>query len=201
MPSTLFTIGHSNRPLEDFIALLEEHRVTALCDVRSVPYSRRHPQFNREPLREALQSRGIEYLFFGDELGARAKDRSCYVNGKAVYQKIAATALFKDGLERIRLNMQKGPVPALMCAEKDPMTCHRAILVCRYLRGEGFEIRHIIGRGTTETQTDLEKRLVAHLKLQPDLFQDAAPDALTGRAYDLQADKIEYGEKGKREEG
>jgi len=68
-----------------------------------MPYSSRNPQFNREPLKKALKSHGIDYVFLGEELGARSKDPSCYVDGKAIYQKIAALSLFKNGLERIRL--------------------------------------------------------------------------------------------------
>ncbi len=195
MPSTLFTIGHSNRSLDEFLSLLRQYSVTALCDVRSAPYSRRYPQFNREPLKEAVRSAGIEYLFLGDELGARARDRSCYVDGKAMHSRIASTAAFKGGLERIRLGMEKGYLLALMCAERDPMTCHRSILICRNLRDQDLAIRHIIDRDATETQADLETRLLDHLKLLPDLFEDARPEALIERAYDLQSDRIAYVEK------
>lgn len=128
MTNSLFTIGYSGRSMDDFIALLEEHKITALCDVRSLPYSSRNPEFNRESLKKALKSRNIEYVFLGEELGARPKDPSCYTEGKAIYQKIAATTLFKSGLERIKVGMEKGFVLALMCAEKDPMNCHRSIL-------------------------------------------------------------------------
>ena len=164
-----------------------------------MPYSSRNPQFNREPLQKVLKSHNIEFVFLGDELGARSKDLSCYVDGKAIFQKIAATTLFKNGLERIRLGMQKNFVLALMCAEKDPMTCHRAILICRHLRGPGIDIRHIIDHETTETQTDLEKRLIAQLTLHPDMFKDTDPSALIERAYDMQGDRIAYVDKGERE--
>jgi uncharacterized protein (DUF488 family) len=199
MTETLFTIGYSNRSIEDLIALLKQHKITALCDVRSAPYSSRNPQFNRELLKQSLKSHNIEYVFLGEELGARPKDLSCYVEGKAIYQKIAATNLFKKGLERIKLGMQKGYVLALMCAEKDPMTCHRTILICRNLRGQGVDIQHIIDDQTIETQTDLEKRLIAQLKLHPDMFKDTDPNALIERAYYVQGDRIAYVEKGERE--
>ncbi len=199
MTETLFTIGYSNRSIGDFIALLKQHKITALCDVRSAPYSSRNPQFNREIFKQSLKSHNIEYVFLGEELGARPKDLSCYVEGKAIYQKIAATNLFKKGLERIKLGMQKGYVLALMCAEKDPMMCHRTILICRNLRGQSIEIKHIIDDQTIETQTDLEKRLIAQLKLHPDMFKDTDPNALIERAYDVQGDRIAYVEKGERE--
>ncbi len=199
MINTLFTIGYANRAIDDFIVLIKQHKITALCDVRSMPYSSRHPDFNREPLKKALKSHNIEYVFLGDELGARPKDPSCYINGKAIYQRIAATTSFKNGLERIRFGMQKGFVLALMCAEKDPMTCHRSILICRNLRGQGIDIRHIIDHETTETQADLEKRLITQLKLHPDMFKDADSNALIERAYDVQGDRIAFVEKSDRE--
>ncbi len=94
MVDTLFTIGYSGRTIDDLVGLLKQHRITALCDVRSMPYSSRNPQFNREPLKKVLKSHNIEYVFLGEELGARPKDPSCYVDGKAIYQKIACSALF-----------------------------------------------------------------------------------------------------------
>jgi uncharacterized protein (DUF488 family) len=200
MTNTLFTIGYSGRSIDKFIALLEQHKMTALCDVRSVPYSGRNPQFNRELLKKVLKSHNIEYVFLGEELGARPRDPSCYVDGKAVYQKIAESPLFKNGLERIRAGMQKDYVLALMCAEKDPMACHRSILICRNLRDWLIDIRHIIDHDTTETQADLENRLIAQLKLYPDLFKDTDPNALIKRAYEVQGDRIAYVEKDEREQ-
>ncbi len=105
--------------------------------------------------------------------------------------------MFKNGLERIRLGLEKKYVLALMCAEKDPMTCHRSILVCRHLRGRQIAIRHIIDYEMTDTQADLEQRLIAQLKLHPDMFQDADPNGLIERAYEIQADRIAYVETSK----
>jgi len=200
MTNTLFTIGYSSRSIDNLIALLEHHKITALCDVRSVPYSSRNPQFNRELLKKVLKSHDIKYIFLGEELGARPKDPSCYVDGKALYQKIAESTLFKNGLERIRLGMQKDYVLALMCAEKDPMACHRSILICRNLHDSLIDIRHIIDHNTTETQADLEKRLIAQLKLYPDLFKDTDPNALIEHAYEVQGDRMAYVEKAEREQ-
>jgi uncharacterized protein (DUF488 family) len=200
MTNKLFTIGYSGRSIDNFIALLEQHKITALCDVRSVPYSSRNPQFNREVLKKVLLSHNIEYVFLGEELGARPKDPSCYVDGKVVYQKLAESTLFKNGLDRIRLGMQKDYVLALMCAEKDPMACHRSILICRNLCGPLVDIRHIIDHNAIETQADLEKRLITHLKLHPDLFKDTNPNALVERAYETQGDRIAYAEKAEWEQ-
>jgi uncharacterized protein (DUF488 family) len=200
MTGTLLTIGYSGRTLDDFVALLVQHKITALCDVRSVPYSSRNPQFNREPLKRALKVHNIDYVFLGEELGARPKDPSCYVAGKAIYQKIASSPLFKNGLERIESGVRKGYVLALMCAEKDPMMCHRSILICRNLRGRQISFLHIIDHETSETQSDLEKRLVAELKVKPDLFKDTDANAVIERAYDIQGDRIAYVEKAEMEQ-
>ena len=199
MITTLFTIGYSGRSLDEFIALLEQYKITALCDVRSMPYSRRNPQFNRESLQQDLKSRNIDYVFLGEELGARSKDPSSYVDGKAIYGKIAELPLFKQGLERIKLGMEKDYILALMCAEKDPLSCHRSILICRNLRDANIDIRHIIDNKSIETQYDLEQRLVKLLKIYPDLFTDTEPSALVERAYEIQGDRIAYVEKDGKE--
>lgn len=101
-PNFVFTIGHSTQPIERFIGLLEQHRITAVCDVRSAPYSRRNPQFNREKLKHSLHGFGISYVFLGKELGARTDDSSCYLDGKVQFDILASTALFRTGLERVR---------------------------------------------------------------------------------------------------
>src|SRR5437773_2453789 len=115
----VFTIGHSAHDLEHFTALLVRHNVTAVADVRSMPYSRVNPQFNRETLKQHLLRAGIAYVFLGKELGARSEDPSCYVNGKVQYGLLAETDLFRKGLDRVCVGMHKYRL-ALMCAEKDP---------------------------------------------------------------------------------
>jgi uncharacterized protein (DUF488 family) len=155
----LFTIGHSNHGIESFIRLLHLHCVTALTDVRSHPYSRYLPHFNQAELKLALSNAEIRYVFLGRELGARSSDPSCYVDGKAVYENIAATKLFSEGIKRILKGSEDYKI-ALMCAEQDPITCHRAILVCQHLRKENSNIKHILKNGDIETHDALEKRLL-----------------------------------------
>src|SRR5262245_25862717 len=119
----LFTIGHSNHPIERFVALLQQHTIAAVADVRSVPYSRRHPQFSREALARSLAAAGIDYLFLGDALGARPKDPACFVDGRADYDRIAARPEFAAGFARVRAEAGRARV-ALMCAEREPLDCH-----------------------------------------------------------------------------
>ena len=155
----LFTIGHSNHSIAEFIALLQQHEITALADVRSYPYSRYLPHFNQDYLKKALQEVAIAYVFLGKELGARPQNQACYINGKAVYEKIAATPEFTVGLERICKGAERYQI-ALMCAEQDPITCHRAILVSPCLKNRGLEIQHIGKTGNLENHALLEERLL-----------------------------------------
>ncbi len=119
--SIIFTIGHSTHSAEVFLALLRQHGVEAVADVRSSPFSRFNPQFNREPLEQFLKANGIWYVFLGKELGARSEDRSCYLDGRVQYGRLAQTALFQSGLDRVQQGAARYRV-ALMCAEKEPLT-------------------------------------------------------------------------------
>lgn len=187
----IYTIGHSNHPIERFSALLQGQGVDALADVRSTPYSRFNPQFNREKLRSALASAGIRYVFLGEELGARTKDPSCYdEHGRVSYTKLAQTALFRDGIERLRSGSQDHRI-AIMCAERDPLECHRTILVARALERAGAAVAHILADGSLEPHEDLMQRLASQLQLGgDDLFRD--PRAVKEQAYETQGARIAY---------
>lgn len=186
----LYTIGHSDHTLEAFLALLRAHAIGAIADVRSQPYSRRHPQFSRESLQTALRDAGIRYVFLGRECGARTEDRSCYEAGQVQYERLAQTAPFQAGIERVRSGAQRYRV-ALMCAERDPLTCHRSILVSRELVAQGLEVTHILADGALETQAQALQRLREQLGMQqPDLFHDEAE--LEALAYRRQGERIAY---------
>ncbi|MBN1662330.1 MAG: DUF488 domain-containing protein [Deltaproteobacteria bacterium] len=186
----LFTIGHSVHTSEHFMELLNKHKINALCDVRSSPYSRFTPQFNREFLKEDAAKRRILYLYLGAELGPRSADPACYENGKVRYRRLAEKDIFRQGLIRLRKGMAANRM-ALMCAEKDPLMCHRMILICRHLRGDDIRIRHILEDGSLEDNGDSEKRLMKLLKIDPaDLF--STEEEQIQRAYDLQGEKIAY---------
>lgn len=190
MIKELFTIGHSNHQVERFIDLLQMHSINAICDVRSHPYSRHNPQFNLEVLQPRLKENNIAYVFLGSELGARSNDKSCYSNGKVQFNCLSQTHVFKEGIKRVKTGMDSYRV-ALLCAEKDPLMCHRTILICRYMRNEGVLIKHILADGSIETNAELEERLMGLLKIpQDDLFMDH--EQLVNRAYDMQSDKIAY---------
>ena len=129
---TIYTIGHSTHEIGTFVALLMKHGIDAIADVRSAPYSRRQPQFNCKALANVLRSHGIAYVFLGRELGARSDDPACYEKGRVKHRLLARTPLFLSGIERIRDGSHRMNI-ALMCAEREPLDCHRTILVARQL--------------------------------------------------------------------
>lgn len=187
MSYPLSTIGHSDSDQACLVKTLDNYGVDAVVDVRSSPYSRRNPQFNREALRHALRGARIRYLFLGRELGARREEPECYVDGQAKYSLIEQTEGFRLGLERLRVGLQRFHI-ALLCAEHDPITCHRMILVCKCMRKDVGEIRHIRRDGTYETNEQAEKRLLHALGLKSAFASPAVID----QAYKLQADRIAY---------
>ncbi len=188
--NSLYTIGHSNHPIERFLELLNRHGITAVGDVRSHPYSQYNPQFNRENLRRSLKDHGIAYVYLGRELGPRSEDPFCYVDGRVQYDRLARTEAFRRGVERLFAGLQTYRI-ALLCAEKDPTTCHRMILICRVLRTESLDIVHILEDGSTETLRASEMRLLQTLKM-PQLRLFESVDDLILRAYDAQARRIAY---------
>ncbi|MFZ5556429.1 MAG: DUF488 family protein [Pseudomonadota bacterium] len=188
--ASLFTIGHSTHPIGVFLSLLTRHGISAVCDVRSSPYSRMNPQFDRESLKASLRQAGIAYVFLGKELGARSNDPSCYESGKVQYERLAKTPAFQDGLQRIRDGLKTFRV-ALMCAEKDPLECHRTILIARHLSSQGLEVQHILSNGELEPHQAAMTRLLRTLKLSEDDMFKSRSDVLDD-AYRLQAERIAY---------
>jgi hypothetical protein len=156
----ILTIGHSNHPWHRFLELLEANEVACILDVRSIPASRRYPHFNRTAFERSLKDAGIGYRFLGDRLGGRPKDTVCYAGGAVDYARVAASQTFRDGLDEAA-TLSRERRCCLLCAEKDPLDCHRAILVARHLAPKGFSVSHIHGDGTVESQAAFEKRLVA----------------------------------------
>jgi uncharacterized protein (DUF488 family) len=197
MSDAVHTIGHSTHSIERFMALLRQYSVTALCDVRSRPYSRMNPQFNREPLKKDLRKAGIKYVFLGEELGARSEDKSCYRNGQVQYDLLAKTALFRRGIDRIKDGVRQYHV-VLMCAEKEPLECHRTILVARRLFEEGVPVMHIHADGHVEEQSQAIERLITMLRVPTaDMFR--SHDAVVSDAYVHQAERIAYREQASSE--
>jgi uncharacterized protein (DUF488 family) len=157
---TILTIGHSSHSWERFASLLRGAAVTAVADVRSAPYSRRMPHFNRDELRLLLRDEGISYRYFGRELGGRPADAACYVNGVADYERMAQSPSFRSGLQSVIEATARHRI-ALMCSEHDPLDCHRCLLVGRALSETGVNVGHILNTGEVVAQGEIEKKLLA----------------------------------------
>lgn len=189
---TVLTIGHSNHTPEFFLELLTRHRVTALADVRSAPYSRFNLHFNRERITETLKASGIKYVYLGDQLGGRSDDQACYEQGRVRYDRLARTPLFRDGLQRV-VHGAREHLVALMCAEKEPLHCHRALLIGHELDQHGVDVAHILPDGRLEMHSMAMTRLLAKFNLEndEDLFYQHRPRTeLIAEAIAMQTERV-----------
>jgi uncharacterized protein (DUF488 family) len=188
----VLTIGHSTHSWERFVALLRGAKVTAVADVRTSPYSRLFPHFNRDDLCKELGASGIYYVFVGKELGGRPADRKFYCEGVADYEKMAQASEFNKGLDRVIEGAKKYRI-ALMCSERDPLDCHRCLLVGRALAQRGVHVSHILDSGNVVSQDEIEDKL---LKLSgrdtKDLFAPRAEQVAA--AYRERARKVAFSE-------
>jgi uncharacterized protein (DUF488 family) len=188
----VLTIGHSAHSWERFVELLRSARVTAVADVRSSPYSRRNPQFNRDDLSEELRSDGFSYVFLGKELGGRPSEPRFYCNGVADYEKMAQTTEFNKGLDRIVEGAKTYRI-ALMCSERDPLDCHRCLLVGRALAQRGVRVSHILDVGKVMSHAEIEDWLLdLSGRSTDDLFAPRAERLAT--AYRERAQKVAFAE-------
>ncbi len=187
----LFTIGHSTHEFPNFLDLLKQHQIEVVADVRSRPVSR-FPWFCQEALQPALLANGIRYVFLGTELGARREELNCYIGSRADYGRIARTPAYQKGIDRLRKGVMSYRV-ALMCSEREPLDCHRTILVCRSAK-EFAEIFHIWADGRLESHEEAEQRLLSRYfsdeKDIEDMFRKEAEKIEI--AYKRRGEEINY---------
>jgi len=168
----VLTIGHSNHTVEHFLVLLKGHAVQVVVDARSQPYSKYATQFDHEPLRLALLDAGIRYLYLGKELGGRPEGEEFYDGeGHVLYDRVAATSFFQEGLARLERGIREYKV-ALLCAEENPAACHRRLLVGRVLLEHGFQVEHVRSDGRIQTEEEVAAELDPN-RDQLTLFQKA----------------------------
>jgi uncharacterized protein (DUF488 family) len=176
----LITLGYGKRSIDEAIGLLLRHEVRFLVDVRSAPYSRYHPDFSHDALKEHLKAHDITYLYMGEELGGRPKDRSCYDDqDRVLYEVCRERPAFLHGIERLRTAWKQGYRVALLCSETRPENCHRSKLIGPALAEQGIEVTHLDEDGTVVSQKDVMARVEEG---QPSLFPDMpAPKAARSR--------------------
>jgi uncharacterized protein (DUF488 family) len=190
MSFDLFSIGHSNIPAERFIGLLRQAGVSAIADVRSTPFSRRFPWFSGKALATTLAQHGMTYLAYGDALGGRPRDATLYRDGVADYEAMARQPDFQIGLDRLLADATRSRV-CLTCAEREPLDCHRCLLVARSLAERGLTIGHILHDGTVEPHAATEQRLLAQTGASDDLFVTGQDERLAA-AYRRRARAAAY---------
>ena len=190
----LFTVGHSNLDFLPFVKLLKDRSVDLLIDVRSQPRSGRFPQFSQPGFDKMIEDAGIRYLFLGEELGGRPEDEDAYRDGVVDYRARRKSYAFQRGVERVWNELQHASC-ALLCAEEDPLECHRFLMICPELVRMGIRPLHIRKGSKIESQEDAENRLLdAHGfggVAASTLFPQSRTDALE-EAYDLQSGKFAY---------
>jgi len=178
---TLYTIGHSNLAYGEFLALLREHGVRTVVDVRSAPYSRHAPHFSKSELESSLRHDGFRYVFEGRRLGGRPEEADCYRRGvippsdaeyldEVDYAAVMRKRWFVQGIERLLAEGSQAPTAAL-CSEADPKDCHRHHLIAAYLNRARPEVTvlHITQQGAFDSR-QLGTRADDRTVIQPPLF-------------------------------
>jgi len=196
-PKQCFTIGYGNSPIDRFITFLQNVSIDIIIDVRSSPYSRFNPHFNRENLENSLHRRDIGYRYMGDRIGGRYFDPVLlFPDGTVNYRKVRDTEKFQKGITDLLSIISSGMTVALMCAEKEPERCHRFALISPDLQAKGISVIHIRPEGKEQPNEDLERELV-------DSFFDTSQVSITGEPVDfvgLMYEKVNRGIAGKRQD-
>lgn len=168
--TSIYSIGHGNKKIEDFISELKSFDIEYLLDIRSKPYSKWNPQFNQAALELELKKNKIIYVFVGDTLGGLPDDRSCYdFNGKVIYDLIKEKKFFKDGLKRLTTANDKKINLAIMCSESKPEECHRSKLIGQELLKKEISLKHIVSNNQIKSQQSVMNELTKGLNTV-DLF-------------------------------
>jgi len=189
----LFSMGHSNVTAERFVAILRDAEVNAVADVRSIPASRRFPWFAKKNLEALLACEGISYVAMGDTLGGRPKDEKLYRDGVADYEAMAKEPQFQAGLDHL-IDAASRSRLCVMCAEREPLDCHRCLLVARSLAERGLSVGHILHDGTIEPHVATEQRLLTLYGEGCDLFTSGQNDVVAA-AYRRRAQAAAFRQK------
>lgn len=197
MKNTLYTIGHSQHDLKYFIRMLKKYKMNYVLDVRSMPYSQFASDYNRENIKAVLNRAGIQYTFMGTYFGARPEDKSLYTKeGYLDFDKARMSAKFRVGVKNVIKGIETGHNISLMCTEKDPLECHRAIMVARTFYEQKINVQHILADGSLQSHAVLNERLVELYfpdRHQLNLFMASKSDnEYLEEAYKCHNEKIGY---------
>jgi len=191
----IYTVGHSNHQIDFFLELLRFKEINCLIDVRSTPASSYSPQFNQIPLKNYLKNKGVIYMHFKDEFGARHDQESVLDNnGQVNFELFRKTIEFQKGISRVEKGFDKGYKIALMCSEGNPLECHRFSMISVYLNKTGYNVSHILKNKTIKTHSELEQELIKKYRKKistPSLFEpDIDSSQIIKEAYKLHNKEI-----------
>ena len=196
MDGTIYTIGYAGFSRDIFIQELKKYTISVLIDVRSSPFSSFHSEYNKDILKAALKKNNIYYRNYAKEFGARQDNLDLYTSdGYLDFEKVAQSDDFQNGLSKLCNSIKQGYIPALMCAEINPFDCHRAILVSRAFYECGYNVIHILPKGRTCGQNDVNKALLDKYfpdRSQLSFFERAEEDKLIKEAYKKRNAEIGY---------
>lgn len=196
--NTVYTIGYTSFEIQKFVEVLKKYKITCLVDVRSVPKSSYYKDFDDSNLLPLLKNNGILYRNYKEEFGARQDNKDFYnVKGFLDFEVFSKSKQFNDGIDKIKKAQNMGYVVCLMCAEKDPINCHRTILIARNLDKKGFDIRHILATEGLCEQSEIDERLIEKYfpnRSQISLFNEnnLTKEELVEKAYRLKNEEIGF---------
>lgn len=197
MKEIVYTVGYTSFGITKFIDILKFYDIKCVIDVRSVPKSSYYKDYDRENLSVTLKENGILYRNYKEEFGARQDNKEFYnIKGYLDFEVFAKSSQFNEGVKKIKKAQELGYTVCLMCAEKDPVNCHRTILIAHNLDEKGFEVRHILADGSTCSQRDIDKILIDKYfpaRNQLSIFEE---DNLTEEQYVEKAYQIKNKEIG-----
>jgi uncharacterized protein (DUF488 family) len=175
----LLSVGHSDHDWLAFVELLKQAGISAVADVRSQPFSKRLPHFNRSELERGLRQHGIAYVFLGSLLGGRPEDPELYdAEGRVDYERVRQTDFFQEGVRRLRQGLERYTI-ALLCSEEDPLDCHRGLMIAPALREIGIDTTHLRRNGAIEGMAQTEERLLAETRIGDGLLDGLFAEQLT----------------------
>ncbi len=195
---TVYTIGYTAFDLSDFIKVLKQYKISCLIDVRSIPKSSYYKDFDDTNLSILLKNNGILYRNYKQEFGARQENNKFYNDkGYLDFTAFSKSKQFNDGIDKIRKAQKMGYVVCLMCAEKDPINCHRTILIARNLDKQGFCVKHILSNKQSCDQKEIDKRLLDNFfpnRDQVSLFNEnnLSDEQILEEAYRLKNEEIGF---------
>ena len=197
MVNTVYTIGYSGFSIDDFVATLKKHKISLVVDVRSSPFSHHFPEYNKDTLEIYLKTHGIYYRNYAGAFGARQNDRKYYCKeGYLDFEVFSKAEPFLQGLKKLCNSMEQNYTFVLLCAEKDPICCHRTILVARAFYERGYNVVHLLTNGNSITQQEINTRLIEKYYPNRDqmTFFDAPQDkdTLLKASYRKQNAEIGY---------